>query len=223
MLSPFKSSMPSTGLVGILAIVAIALLTASPQAFAKKKPKPAAAVTAARAASTTPRDDAPDLVTYGRRDDVMRFGTELAERRGLDTDWVLGALQRARFIPAVAKAIMPPPAGTAKNWALYRSRFIEPVRVRAGAAFWRANTQWLAEAEARYGVPPEIVVGIIGVETIYGQQMGNFRTLDALATLAFAASRARWACRSSCRQARTSTRSTSMAMATSTWRAAPPT
>ena len=185
MLSPFKSSMPSTGLVGILAIVAIALLTASPQAFAKKKPKPAAAVAAASAASATPRDDAPDLVTYGRRDDVMRFGTELAERRVLDTDWVLGALQRARFIPAVAKAIMPPPAGTAKNWALYRSRFIDPVRVRAGAAFWRANTQWLAEAEARYGVPPEIVVGIIGVETIYGQQMGNFRTLDALATLAF--------------------------------------
>ncbi|MBC7481210.1 MAG: lytic murein transglycosylase, partial [Rhizobacter sp.] len=178
MLTPFKSSPLSTGLVGIFAL---ALLSAAPQAHAKKKPKPA---TAASSPSTAQRDDVPDLVTYGRREDVMRFGAEIAERRGLDTAWVLGALQRARFAPAVAKAIMPPPAGTAKNWALYRSRFIEPIRVRAGATFWRANAQWLAEAEARYGVPPEIVVGIIGVETIYGQQMGNFRTLDALATLA---------------------------------------
>ncbi|MEP7298426.1 MAG: lytic murein transglycosylase B [Burkholderiales bacterium] len=130
-------------------------------------------------------DDAPDVVTYGRRDDVMTFGAELAERRGLDAAWVQAALQRARFVPSVARAIMPPPAGTAKNWALYRSRFIEPVRIRAGVAFWRANEKWLKQAEEIYGVPPEIVVGIVGVETIYGQQMGNFRTIDALATLSF--------------------------------------
>ena len=94
-------------------------------------------------------------------------------------------MQRARFVPSVAKFIMPPPAGTAKNWAAYRSRFIEPMRIRAGVAFWRANEKWLALAEELYGVPPEIVVGIIGVETLYGQQMGNFRVIDALATLAF--------------------------------------
>ena len=130
-------------------------------------------------------DGTPDTVTYGRRDDVMRFGAELAQRRGLDTDWVQAALQRARFIPSVAKFIMPPPAGTAKNWAAYRARFIEPVRLRAGVAFWRTNQRWLALAEELYGVPPEIVVGIIGVETIYGRHMGNFRVIDALATLAF--------------------------------------
>jgi membrane-bound lytic murein transglycosylase B len=130
-------------------------------------------------------DDAPDAVTYGRRDDVIAFGAELAERRGLDAAWVQSALQRARFVPSVAKFIMPPPAGAAKNWALYRSRFVEPVRIRAGVAFWRANEKWLLQAEEVYGVPPEIVVGIVGVETIYGQQMGNFRVIDALATLAF--------------------------------------
>ena len=130
-------------------------------------------------------DGAPDVVTYGRRDDVMQFGAELAERRGLDVEWVQAALQRARFVPNVAKFIMPPPAGTAKNWAAYRARFIEPVRVRAGLVFWRANQKWLTLAEELYGVPPEIVVGIIGVETIYGRQMGNFRVIDALATLAF--------------------------------------
>jgi membrane-bound lytic murein transglycosylase B len=130
-------------------------------------------------------DEAPDIVTYGRRDDVMAFGAELAERRGLDAAWVQAALQRARFIPSVTRFIMPPPAGTAKNWAAYRSRFVEPVRIRAGVAFWRANEKWLRQAEEVYGVPPEIVVGIVGVETIYGQQMGNFRIIDALATLAF--------------------------------------
>ena len=177
------SATRSTGLAGLAGLVALALLAAPPPAIAKKKPVRSAA--AASAPSRPSRDDAPDLVTYGRREDVMRFGAELAERRGLDAAWVLTALQNARFVPAVAKAIMPPPAGTAKNWALYRSRFVDPLRVRAGAAFWRANAQWLSEAEARYGVPPEIVAGIIGVETIYGQQMGSFRTLDALATLAF--------------------------------------
>ena len=74
--------------------------------------------------------------------------------------------------------------GTPKNWALYRSRFIDPVRTRAGVTFWQAQRDTLARAQATYGVPAEIIVGIIGVETIYGQQMGRFKVLDALATLA---------------------------------------
>ena len=81
---------------------------------------------------------------------------------------------------------MPPPAGTAKNWAAYRARFVEPMRIRAGVGVLaRQRDAGCAQAEEVYGVPPEIVVGIIGVETIYGQQMGNFRVIDALATLAF--------------------------------------
>ena len=164
-------SLPRALALGLLACTVCAALAASP----KTKTRAAEAQT----------DSAPDLVTYGRRDDVMQFGAELAERRGLDVEWVQAALQRARFVPNVAKFIMPPPAGTAKNWAAYRARFVEPVRVRAGVAFWRANEKWLKLAEHLYGVPPEIVVGIIGVETIYGRQMGNFRVIDALATLAF--------------------------------------
>ena len=162
----------------IAALCALALCCAAAPAIAKKKPP--------RAAQPAVQDDsAPDVVTYGQRDDVMRLGAEIAERRGLDAGWVATALQRARYIPSVAKFIMPPPAGTAKNWAAYRSRFVEPVRIRAGIAFWRANRRWLALAEELYGVPPEIVVGVIGVETIYAQQMGNFRVIDALATLSF--------------------------------------
>ena len=130
-------------------------------------------------------DGVPDLVTYGGRADVMAFADALAERRGLDPAWVRAALEQSRFVPNVARFIMPPPAGTAKNWAAYRARFVEPIRIRAGVAFWSANEKWLAMAEELYGVPPEIVVGIVGVESIYGRQMGTFRVIDALATLAF--------------------------------------
>ena len=130
-------------------------------------------------------DATPDAVTYGRRDDVMSFAAEVAARHGLDIAKTEATLARARFIPSVARFIMPPPAGTAKNWAAYRDRFIEPKRVNAGAAFWRANQGWLSLAEERHGVPAEIIVGIIGVETLYGQQVGTFRVLDALATLSF--------------------------------------
>ena len=68
---------------------------------------------------------------------------------------------------------------------LFRSRFIDPIRIRAGVRFWQEHRAALERAEREYGVPAEIIVGIIGVETIYGQQMGTFRVMDALATLAF--------------------------------------
>ena len=130
-------------------------------------------------------DSAPDVVTYGLRDDVVRFAEAVAERRELDVEWVKSALAQARFVPVVTRYIMPPTTGAAKNWAAYRARFVEPIRIRAGVAFWRTNQRWLGQAEDLYGVPPEIVVGIVGVESIYGRQMGDFRVIDALATLAF--------------------------------------
>jgi len=130
-------------------------------------------------------DDAPDAVAYGAREDVVRFADAVAERRGLDAEWLRKALAQARFQPLVARYIMPTAAGAAKNWNAYRARFVEPVRIRAGIAFWRIHARWLAQAEELYGVPPEVVVGIVGVESIYGRQMGNFRIIDALATLAF--------------------------------------
>jgi membrane-bound lytic murein transglycosylase B len=130
-------------------------------------------------------DNAPDVVTYGLREDVVSFAEGVAARRELDVEWVKKALAQARFVPVVTRYIMPPTTGAAKNWAAYRARFVEPIRIRAGVAFWRANQRWLAQAEDLYGVPPEIVVGIVGVETIFGRQMGDFRVIDALATLAF--------------------------------------
>ena len=149
-------------LLRTLACLALMLGVALPAAIAKPRKH---AVRAEKEA---------ELVTYGQRDDVMRFADEVADRHGLDAASVRDALAQARFVPSVTRFIMPPPAGTAKNWMAYRDRFVEPRRIAAGVAFWDANEEWLKLAEERYGVPPEMIVGIVGVETIYGQQMGSF-------------------------------------------------
>lgn len=160
---------PRRAWVGI-ALLAVSTLAASP-ALAAPKPQPAS--------------PAPARPPYTDRADVQRFVAEAAERQGLDARWVEQQLRRARHVPAVTRLIMPPPSGVPKNWAAYRARFVEPQRVRAGAAFWQANAEPLARAEEQFGVPAELVVGIVGVETFYGRVTGDFKVIDALATLAF--------------------------------------
>lgn len=115
----------------------------------------------------------------------MALADEIAAQRQLDPQWVRRAIGQAVKLPQVIRLMTPPPSGTPKNWQLYRSRFIEPVRIQAGVAFWRQHRATLARAEAEFGVPASIIVGILGVETLYGQHLGNFRVIDALATLAF--------------------------------------
>lgn len=115
----------------------------------------------------------------------MRFADDLASRRDLDVAWVRQAIGQARMSPTVIRLMQPPARIFSKNWRVYRSRFIDPIRISAGVRFWQDNQATLARAEQEYGVPAEIIVGIIGVETIYGRDTGKFRVLDALATLAF--------------------------------------
>jgi membrane-bound lytic murein transglycosylase B len=160
-----------------IALVVIAACASPAYAKAEKpsKQKPAAAK-AAPAAPTIP---------YSTRDEVMADADDIAARRDLDREWVRQAIGQARMLPTVVRLMTPAPRGTAKNWTVYRSRFIDPIRIRAGVRFWQANRQWLDRAEAETGVPAQIIVGIIGVETIYGQQMGSFRVMDALTTLAY--------------------------------------
>jgi membrane-bound lytic murein transglycosylase B len=122
---------------------------------------------------------------YATRPDAMQFADDLASRRDLDPAWVRGVIGQSRYNPTVSRLMQPPARTFQKNWRVYRSRFIDAVRIEAGARFWRANQATLERAEQEYGVPPEIIVGIIGVETIYGRDTGSFRVMDALATLAF--------------------------------------
>ena len=175
---PMSSIPARTAWRWLLPLLPAALLATSASA-ARPAGKPAAAASAAVAAS------AKAASRYRDRDEVKAFAAEVAERRQIDRAWLLGQLEQAQWQASVARLIMPPPAGTAKNWALYRDRFIEPRRVAAGAAFWQAHAAELSRAEKAYGVPAEVVVAIIGVETFYGRFSGGFRVLDALATLAF--------------------------------------
>ena len=172
--TPSQQWQPHKRLACLLLVAACTLPVNASAAKHSKKP---AKVTNAQAAVPGP--------SYDQRLDAMQAADDIAERQKLDHDWVRQTLGQARYVAAIAKAVTPPAVGVAKNWQLYRSRFVEPLRIRAGVAFWQAHRDTLQRAEQETGVPADIIVGIIGVETIYGQQTGNFRVLDALATLAF--------------------------------------
>lgn len=122
---------------------------------------------------------------YAAREDAMQFAEDLAARRDLDPAWARRMVGQAQNLAVVTRLMQPAPPGQPKNWRVYRSRFIDEVRIAAGVRFWEENLSTLQRAEQEFGVPAEIIVGIIGVETIYGRNMGDFRVLDALATLSF--------------------------------------
>jgi len=90
-----------------------------------------------------------------------------------------------KTIPSIRKLVLPPSGSFKKNWVAYRKRFIEPVRLKAGKVFWEQNQAFLSKIEQESGVPAEVIISIIGIETIYGRQTGNFRVKDVLFTLAF--------------------------------------
>lgn len=166
----------------IILIAACALSTgAKAQKTSKKKPQATHRTKlAAKPAQVTLPGPA-----YAERLDAMQFADDLAARRDLSREWVRQAIGQSHYMPQIAKFIQPPPVGTLKNWRVYRSRFIDATRIKAGVKFWQDNRDVLARAEQETGVPAEIIVGIIGVETIFGEQMGTFRVMDALTTLAF--------------------------------------
>ena len=120
---------------------------------------------------------------YGQREDARALSQTLAQSLDMPPEWVWNQLSQARYRETVTRLIMPAASSTAKNWAAYRSRFVEPVRIRAGQAFWKAQAIELKRAEQQFGVAAWVIAGVLGVETIYGRQTGNFRVLDVLATL----------------------------------------
>ncbi len=122
---------------------------------------------------------------FEHRPQVREFIAEMQERHGLSAMAMQRAFREARFQPTVIRAIMPPRDPGIRSWQAYRGRFVEPGRVVMGQRFRRENAAALAEAAQRYGIPEEVIVAIIGVETIFGRHMGGYRTFDALATLAF--------------------------------------
>lgn len=127
----------------------------------------------------------PPTKPLGTRPALVAFADELAAAEGWDATALRRQLASAQNLPKVRQLILPAASGTAKNWQAYRDRFVEPRRIEAGLAFWADHEAALARAEAQYGVPASVVIGILGVETYYGRITGGFKVLHALATLAF--------------------------------------
>ncbi|WP_454689452.1 lytic murein transglycosylase B [Achromobacter aloeverae] len=120
------------------------------------------------------------------RPEVQAYARQLAADRALSVDALVGALSGARYSETVARLIAPPPGRKiSRSWITYRSRVVEPRTIGWGVEFWQENQDALNRAAQRFGVPASVIVGIIGVETRYGRNMGSFRVLDALSTLAF--------------------------------------
>ena len=130
-------------------------------------------------------DELGEFANFTQWNDVAAFIDDMVTRHSFDRAELEALFKKARYIDTAIQLIKPAPPGRPKNWQAYRARFIEPIRIGAGVAFWNAHADALKRAEERFGVPAEIIVGIIGVETIYGRNTGNFRVLDALTTLAF--------------------------------------
>lgn len=122
--------------------------------------------------------------TYADHPRAEAFVLEMAER-GLDAGWVRQTLGEAEKLESVRRAFKPLPAGQRKNWQAYRARFLDARRTEAGRRFMQEHAETLTRASNQFGVPIEVILGIIGVETFYGSYTGRYRVVDALATLAF--------------------------------------
>ncbi len=118
------------------------------------------------------------------RPDVAAFIDQMATEHDFDRQQLRGVLAGAEVKQSILDAISRPAEKT-KTWGEYRPIFLTRERIRAGADFWRENREALDRVSAETGVPIEIMVGIIGVETYYGRITGGHRVLDALVTLAF--------------------------------------
>lgn len=124
--------------------------------------------------------------THPGQDAFVREVVEAADAAGrpIDAELVAATLAGAKVQQSILDAISRPAEKT-KPWRDYRPIFVTPQRIDGGVAFYRENRALLRQVSAQYGVPPEIIVAIIGVETSYGRITGKYRVLDALATLAF--------------------------------------
>lgn len=162
------------GVRALLALATIAVLLATVPDGEAATRKPRAPVKPAVAAPSG----------YERRPEVRAFIDELVTEQGFARADLVRAFRDVRFqsqiVAAMQRPLLEPP-----KWFEYAPQFLTAARVAGGVAWWNAHADALARAETTFGVPPEIVVAIVGVETFYGRNMGRYRVLDALTTLAF--------------------------------------
>ena len=163
-----------------LAIAASLVSVIAAPSFAQTAP-----VKKAKAKKPRLAKEASQASQHHQRDDVRAFIDEMVAKHGMKKEELLFLFSRTRFDPKIVKLITPPSAPRARSWANYRRSHVDDLRVQGGIALLQRYPAELVRAEKEYGVPPEIIAAIIGVETVYGRVMGDFRVIDALTTLAF--------------------------------------
>ncbi|NBV71686.1 MAG: lytic murein transglycosylase [Burkholderiaceae bacterium] len=119
------------------------------------------------------------------QEQLQAFILEVSKSQVIPIESLEPGFRDSKNLSQVKKLVAPPPLTFQKNWQVYRSRFVEPIRIKAGMAFIQQNRLALEAAEQESGVPYQVIAAIIGVETIYGRHMGNFRVKDVLTSLAF--------------------------------------
>ena len=120
---------------------------------------------------------------YNERPEVRDFIRQLVERHGFAENELSELFSQAQRTKPILEAIQSP--AERRSWVDYRALFVNERRIEGGTEFWRAHREALERAEREYGVPPQYVAAIIGIETLYGRNTGRWRVLDALTTLAF--------------------------------------
>jgi membrane-bound lytic murein transglycosylase B len=130
---------------------------------------------------------APSVVARSQVDvdpEYREFARELNQDDGLVEADVLATLAKANVQQSILNAISRPAEAT-REWKDYRPIFLTDKRLDDGIAFYQGNRELIERAANEFGVAPEIIVAIIGVETSYGRNFGSYKVLDALVTLAF--------------------------------------
>ncbi len=117
------------------------------------------------------------------RGDVKVFLNDMYVKHGFNSWEMKQLFKKITLEPKVIQSMQKPFESV--SWAKYKERFVNDERAKAGVEFWRKNEQYLKKVSADFGVPPEVIVAIIGVETRYGRNTGSYQVLPTLATLAF--------------------------------------
>jgi membrane-bound lytic murein transglycosylase B len=126
--------------------------------------------------------------TYLSRPEVRAFIAAMSEQHHIDRAYLERILGDVRATPAVLRLVNPEPSSApspARSYSRYRAKFLTPDLISTGSKFWSLHEDALQRAEAEFGVPPDVIVGILGVETAFGSNTGSFRVIDALTTIAF--------------------------------------
>ncbi len=123
--------------------------------------------------------------------EVVDFIKRMSDQHGFDQATLTASFEHQKPDARIIRIMAPAPTQLTPNWLAYRERFINSRRINRGVQFWDTYADTLEKASREYGVPSEIIVAIIGVETEYGRNMGSFNTLNALASIGFFGERRR--------------------------------